>query len=226
MIRSTYPGGITIESGLLESTGGKVWDASLAFNEFLLGCPEFTSEDGRSTLELGSGCGWLGMRLSSALSGMSIVMSERGDLGALEWLNHNISLNPDCHVDSLELDWAQVPDSVSTRKWDFIIGCELVYSYEGARLFVGVLHRLLQQASSVCFYAHSLNRFEAVDELMFAEFKRHDLNVEIVHGSRRSLECVGSFEDLFRPIELVIFRITYSFKTDQNTQLLGSSNNG
>jgi hypothetical protein len=226
MIRSTYPGGITIESGSLESTGGKVWDASLAFYEYLLGCPEFLSKECKSTLELGSGCGWLGMRLSSALPAMNITMSERGDLGALEWLNHNISLNPDCRVDSVELDWANVPEPVITRHWDFIIGCELVYSYEGARLFTSVLHTLLRQPGAVCFYAHSLNRFESVDELMFSEFARHNLNVEIVSGNGRSLDCVGSFEDLFRPIELVIFRISYSFKTDQNTQLLGSSNNG
>lgn len=207
-MRTQYPGDITIESGPLESTGGKVWDASLNFFRFLSDCDELKNPERMKILELGSGCGWLGMRLSKQFVSASILMSEQSQFGALDWLNHNISLNPGLNLEAVELDWAHLPENVASSRWDFVIGCELVYSYGGACLLASVLGSLLGHRGSVCFYAHSLNRFESVDERMFAEFERNNLCVEVVYGNRDSIANIGSFGELFREIELVIFRIT------------------
>lgn len=207
-MRSTFPGEIDIESGPLESTGGKVWEASMRFFSFLIEKSIFTDEMNAKVLELGSGCGWLGMRLAKAIPGTSVTMSEQSCFGALDWLQHNIDLNPGLSVCGVELDWARIPIEICDTKWDFVIGAELVYSYEGARLLASVLRQILQRSGAICYYAHSLNRFESVDEQMFSEFTSNGLQVDVVYGQQAFDHSVGSFSELFRDLELVIFKIT------------------
>lgn len=210
-MRSEYPGEIWIEAFPLESTGGKVWSASLTFYEFLMSSLPFGDGSARSLLELGSGCGWLGMRVAKASPSCSVVVSEQGNFGALEWLLHNMSLNSISNVSALELDWRALPAEVTDRKWDLVFGCELVYSYEGARLLPRLLSQLLQSGVPLCYYAHSLNRFESVDELLLEEFRRNSLKVEVVYGRDVFADnTIGSFDTLFRELELVIFKISVS----------------
>lgn len=146
--------------------------------------------------------------MSKQFPSAKITMSEQAQFDALEWLQHNISLNMDLQVKAVELDWADLPKSVAASHWDFVIGCELVYSYGGAFHLANVLGSLLSNPDTVCFYAHSLNRFESVDERMFAEFERKKLSFEVVYGNHDSIANIGSFTELFREIELVILRIT------------------
>ena len=209
-MRSLFPGDITIESGPLESTGGKVWDASVRFFDFLESSSVLSTSSRIRVLELGSGCGWLGMRIAKVHSDLSVTMSEQGSFGALEWLNHNISLNPELNVSAIELDWARLPDEVCATKWDIVIGAELVYSYEGARLLARVLKEILSRSGATCFYAHSLNRFESVDECMLAEFSSQGLRVDIVYGHEALDHSIGSFTELFRELKLVIFKISFN----------------
>jgi hypothetical protein len=208
---SIYPGSIKIEAFPLASTGGKVWSASFGFFEFL---ESQVFVDGLSSLrilELGSGCGWLGMRTAKHMPLAMVTTSEQAVFGALEWLRHNLSLNEIGNVSAIELDWCNIPHECEQNTWDIIIGCELVYSYEGARLLPAVLRKLLASGKSVCYYAHSINRFESIDELLLEEFARNDLRVEIVSGPDvLKPGYLGSFETLFRDLELVIFKISGS----------------
>ena len=51
--------------------------------------------------------------------------------------------------------------------WDVIIGSDLVYNEVGARMLPKVIARLLGSSSkhdAVCYYAHTLNRFEFLDK--------------------------------------------------------------
>eukprot|EP01126_Amoeba_proteus_P042526 TRINITY_DN4624_c0_g1_i2.p1 TRINITY_DN4624_c0_g1~~TRINITY_DN4624_c0_g1_i2.p1 ORF type:complete len:143 (+),score=23.94 TRINITY_DN4624_c0_g1_i2:296-724(+) len=65
------------------------------------GIPILLSETNRqrrrklNVLELGSGCGWLGMALSINLENMIEVMcmTEQVVGGALDWLRHNVEIN-------------------------------------------------------------------------------------------------------------------------------------
>ena len=207
---SKYPGGIWIEAGPLASTGGKVWQASIDFFDFLVSTLVFTDTRPVRILELGSGCGWLGLRLAKEYQNLSIVMTEQENFGALEWLRHNIALNPDIpSASALALDWGDIPADVVESPWDLVIGSELVYSYEGARLIPRVIKALLIGTSSVCYYAHSLNRFESVDECMLQEFKENGLNIEVVMGSDALVQEPGHFTELFAELRFVVLRITY-----------------
>jgi len=208
-MRLEYPGGIIMETSPLESTGGKVWNASIRFFEFIRDQSDIDMSNSK-TIELGSGCGWLGLRLCKEFPSLQLTMTEQKNFGALEWLNHNVGLNPDISVSTTELDWVTVPESVSEEEWDFIIGSELVYSYDGARLLPSVISKLLRKPNSVCYYAHSLYRFEATDEVLLAEFSRNGLKYTVVYGQEHFDESFGSLEDLFPELELVVFKLVRS----------------
>ena len=207
-MRNVYPGDITIESSPLESTGGKVWNASYDFFKFLQTRLNVDSAAKCRILELGSGCGWLGIRLAKQYPACEIVMSEQSNFGALDWLRYNIDLNGEVDTKAIELDWVNVPMEVAAVSWDYVIGSELVYSYEGARLLPRVLKALLVKPTSICFYAHSLNRFESIDEALLHEFTANGLNVEVVHGHAALATPPGTYTELFPDMQLVIFKIT------------------
>ena len=204
-MKSEYPGNIVLESGPLESTGGKVWHASIEFFDFLKFRSDLTLLNCQA-IELGSGCGWLGLRLCKEFPDMKLTMTEQGNFGALDWLRHNVNLNESIDVDVAELDWGHVSEDISNESWDVILGSELVYSYEGARLLPRVISRLLNKPSSVCYYCHSLYRFEAIDEVLIEEFKSNNLSFEIVYGESAFADF-GSYTSLFPDLQTVIFRI-------------------
>lgn len=193
-----------MESAPLESTGGKVWEASLRSFDILSSilCDKSTDQD-LHVLELGSGCGWLGLRLAQTHTNAHLVMSEQKEFGALEWLQHNMSLNPSISVRAVELNWESIPGEIVSQKWDMIIGCELVYSYKGAELLVGVIDQLLNTPDSVCYYCHTLNRFESVDAHFLRELRKRDFQIEVVHGD---LIEPGEYTELFPEKRLIVFR--------------------
>jgi predicted nicotinamide N-methyase len=201
-----YPGGLNLESAPLESTGGKIWNASIRTYEFIadvLG--GFAGDTPLNVLELGSGCGWLGLRLAKEYSNIRMVLSEQPGFGALAWLEHNLALNPDVPASAVGLNWANIPEEVLSKRWDIIIGCELVYSYIGAELLAQVIYDLLSHPNSVCYYGHSLSRFESIDVRFLSEIRRLSLNMEVVDGE---LTEPGDYADLFPEMRLVIFKFT------------------
>ena len=200
-----YPGGIILESGPLESTGGKVWNASIEFFRFLQSLKGFRN-DSVKVIELGSGCGWLGLRLSKEFDSLKVTMTEQSNFGALDWLNHNVALNPQYGIDVTELDWSNVKSEIVENSWDLILGCELVYSYEGARLLPRVISKLLNTSGSVCYYCHSLYRFEAIDEVLIEEFTANNLDFEIVYG-QEAFADFGTYSSLFPELQTVIFKL-------------------
>ena len=199
---------ITIENSPLESTGGKVWPASMRFEKFLQSIYSGNDSHRLSVLELGSGCGWLGMSLAQSFTSWDVSMSEQSSFGALDWLNHNIALNPLISVSSVELDWCQVSPDSKNRAWDLIIGCELVYSYIGARLLPSVIRELLTSKNSVCYYAHTMHRFPPIDQVFLAELARQSLYYEIVSGPKVLPDMQM---ELFPEMELVVFKIYLSY---------------
>ena len=84
----------------LTTTGGHVWPAAKRLAAFLehehraLGM----DREGATVLELGAGCGWLGMTLAHNLPSLSCVcMTEQEGGDGVVWLQHNVALNEDTH---------------------------------------------------------------------------------------------------------------------------------
>ena len=110
----------------LATTGGRVWEAAEALAGFLArGCrladaaaeAEVASggecaevgrrlrQRGARVLELGAGCGWLGLCLARALpeAGLVVLTEQPGE--ALRHTLRNVAANRDCRVATAELDW-------------------------------------------------------------------------------------------------------------------------
>ena len=148
-----------------QTTGGEVWDAARKLLDYLVA-------DGLagaiSVLELGAGCGWLGMSLAQALPHLElVVLTELVDGGALDWLDHNLEINRNAgscapSVRMKALDWNCFVDGTldvdasahrgflagrgywASPKWrdrpfDVVIGSDLVYDHAGAAALVRVL---------------------------------------------------------------------------------------
>ncbi|KAL4536800.1 hypothetical protein Ndes2437B_g06204 [Nannochloris sp. 'desiccata'] len=89
-----------VENTPLSTTGGHTWKAayrlanyfsSTAANIGLNGGPQINKIN---ILELGAGCGYLGITVARNLPNANIVcLTEQEDGGALSWLRHNVELN-------------------------------------------------------------------------------------------------------------------------------------
>mmetsp|Transcript_10668 Transcript_10668/g.20179 ORF Transcript_10668/g.20179 Transcript_10668/m.20179 type:complete len:205 (-) Transcript_10668:826-1440(-) len=97
----------------LSTTGGHVWDAARRLHQFL-GCQADEiglTKDGASILELGAGCGWLGLNLAINLPhAKRILLTEQVQGGAMEHLTLNIEQAKRSHcipesVEALACDW-------------------------------------------------------------------------------------------------------------------------
>jgi len=194
---------VQTETAHLCTTGGKVWEAAYRMFDFLK-C-HLPREGHLKILELGSGCGWLGMSLAEYLGDTAtIVMTEQENGGGLAWLKHNLSLNPHLsNCQALGLDWINVPCEFQDTHWDVIIGSELVYSPITCELLPKVL-ATLARPTTLIYYAHNCNRFEMLDLCLLENFA--GLKMQVIPNLRDSLPTTLS-ADLFPDLELEIYTI-------------------
>jgi len=178
-----------VETKALRTTGGKVWDAARYLFKFLEVLHSHSvkwlptkSLDGKRYLELGSGCGWLGCNLANNLPDSTFVLTEQEEGGALEWLQHNINLGKQKNVEGKPLDWSSREEFKVEGPWDMIIGSDLVYNEVGAKLLPLVMKTQCDRSNGECpiFYAHTLRRFDHLDEMFFENLQSHGLQFQEV----------------------------------------------
>ena len=195
---------IQVESTPLSTTGGHTWKAAYHLADFLAAVatsqsppppPPNTSTTTTTPppplshlliapdiriLELGSGCGWLGLTTAHNLPTASrIVLTEQEGGGACEWLAHNVLLHTSSsprlkdRVHVVPCDWieysnsnASTPLPLTSERWDFIIGSDLIYNTVGSRLLPRVLRNLMH-AETIVLYCHTKHRFDLLDMEFF-----------------------------------------------------------
>lgn len=178
--------------------------------------------DGATVLELGAGCGFLGMMIARNVPSLkTCLLTEMETGGALEHLQHNVDLNHDLlegRATTSACDWVTFgqpgsdPDStdpVAAEHWDIIVASDLVYDEAGVEMLPRVLGRLIC-GGTVCFYCHTLHRYDMMDADFLQALKAEDL---VVTEVRRRSEATPPpspppFECLFNEHRLVIWRIT------------------
>ena len=173
---------VVYESTALTTTGGVKWDASVYLCDYLEDqCTELGLDQANvRILELGSGCGWLGMILARNLpEAKSILVTEQAAGGGLDWLKHNLSLNESfSNLRAIECDWRWFAgegwqnkfDAATTLKLspstqvDFLLGADLIYSEEGVSLLPLVFRQLAGKSTKIV-YAHTKRRYEVFDHV-------------------------------------------------------------
>ncbi|KAF6263177.1 putative methyltransferase-domain-containing protein [Scenedesmus sp. NREL 46B-D3] len=127
----------------LTTTGGTVWNAARRCASFLESEAKKIGLDrpGVRVLELGAGCGLLGMLVArNTPAAAEVCLTEQAFGGALEHLRHNVQAN--MHLPNMA--------TVTTcAHWDVIIGSDLVYNSAGVMGFPRVLAALMQQLNSI-----------------------------------------------------------------------------
>jgi SAM-dependent methyltransferase len=131
-------------------TGGSVWVASAVIEGFLNDLN--VHWDGARVLELGSGTGWLALKM--ARRGASVTATDRR--GMLDLLMRNVLRNQkkyrctdeedlargrvtELDVECVELDWED--GAVLPGRWDVIVGIEAVYLQQFHQALAGTIRR-------------------------------------------------------------------------------------
>eukprot|EP00802_Teleaulax_amphioxeia_P026183 Tamp_27197.p1 GENE.Tamp_27197~~Tamp_27197.p1 ORF type:complete len:270 (+),score=56.00 Tamp_27197:109-810(+) len=147
---------------------------------------------GLKIIELGAGCGWLGLTIARNLPSASVCITEMEEGGALEHLEYNVALNPMDNVSTAACDWALWQETahksdnatggeggahtnppgggrnsadfkmISSTKWDLVIGSDLIYNDIGVLWLPRVLNDLIGQ-DGVAYYCHTKNRLPMAD---------------------------------------------------------------
>ena len=223
-----------------QTTGGKVWDAARVMLQFLDATPKMLANR-PTVLELGSGTGWLGMTIACRFELTSMVMTEMLEGQALTWLEHNLARNrsaglPVHVVSAVALDWGWVNQpgthgAVLGAHWDIVIGSDLVYNEAGVRMLPQLFAALANPGTRV-LYAHTLNRFEFLDEQFLGALRACGLRYTEVwpeptactDGQQSSGHGAGDgdFEfsgELFPEMRVVVLLIERDRKEATNSQL-------
>ena len=199
------PGSLTAVTPLLirecgTHTGSRVWEGALVQLQWAFQNLDIFA--GRSVLELGAGCGLLGLAIAKSAGPREIVMSEfQGhfvddsapsllDL-LLENMHANLGSIDGGALSVWDLDWTKPQEATcrwpfqeelqegqckkrqradgtktttSAKKFDVIIGSELIYSIEGAAQLLGVLSSFLEE-DGACYLLNNIRR-SGVSELI------------------------------------------------------------
>ncbi|KAJ9473635.1 hypothetical protein DIPPA_22221 [Diplonema papillatum] len=172
----------------LDTTGGTIWEAAHVLGRFLeesgvVGSEACGNRGRPKVLELGSGCGWLGILVALNCPQCDVVMTEQEAGGALAWTRHNLGCCghalPNCSV--APLDWLTGNDAITSAPWDLVIGSDLVYNEAGSDMLPALLPKLLSRSSQreapLFFYAHTRYRYEDLDMSFYRNLAANGLRV-------------------------------------------------
>eukprot|EP00040_Diaphanoeca_grandis_P000719 m.16277 g.16277 ORF g.16277 m.16277 type:complete len:356 (+) comp10970_c0_seq1:199-1266(+) len=102
-----------------------------------------------------------------------------------------------------------VPNPIDAKKWDFIIGSDLVYNEDGVDMLPRVFDHLLTD-DNVAYYCHTKHRYDDMDFDFLNTLKARGLVVEEVRckGDRTPSPSPILFEFLFNEHRIVVYKIT------------------
>lgn len=183
---------------------------------------------GATVLELGAGCGFVGMTIARNCAALGrCVVTEMEEGGALEHLQYNVRLNDEALCGRVEVaacDWRECSDEEQQRegdecttlgdntvldgRWDIVLGSDLVYNEAGVDMLPAVINRLVKNGSAV-YYCHTKHRYDMMDADFLAALASRGLIADEVRRSGESTPPPSPppFECLFNEHRLVVWRI-------------------
>jgi predicted nicotinamide N-methyase len=202
-----------------DSIARHVWDASLGFLKYFdLALQDESSGSARhlqsmiisrkgkclNVLELGSGCGTVGIALTQRLD-CSTILTDLDD--AMDIMRTNMqhsTTTPKSNLDQSVLDWGNNLSQVYARPWDLILVSDCIYNPDSSVLLVKTLVSLRMYAPDALILV-GFKRRHSGDDVFFdhmaqAQFRLIDrYNVDLPH--------IASDLDAYAPvIEFHIFQ--------------------
>lgn len=157
-----------------------VWHSAKGLLDYLLR----NRRDVGSVLEIGAGTGWLGITVAHRLKELcrEVLLTDRTDF----WLRANLEEArkqgiPCLQVSCQAMDWSNTPQvqSVARKKWDYVIGSDLIYSEEGLQILAQTVEVFARSRSGTILYAHTLGRMPELDKRWEQELHARGLTWDI-----------------------------------------------
>ena len=185
------PGGVDTS---IDSTGRFVWSTTVGLRERIQRDMVYAENAAASqperlqVLELGSGCGLLGMGLA-ATGLVDVVLTDHPN--AMEWLGSNIELNRDIireHARVAPLGWgndqhATQLEAQMTSHFDLIVGSDILYDHATHADLVETMIRFAVPANAPIYLAYP----KRSDEDSFLKVAQEHFHVQVeplnVNGS-------------------------------------------
>jgi predicted nicotinamide N-methyase len=151
----TLPPGANPQS---DQTGLSIWGSAAPLLRHLQNS-NVLAERGNSlnVLELGAGCGKLGLGLAAA--GATVVLTDHSD--AIGWLQKNVSLNRDIVGDRTfvrPLTWGSLEDMAAIESsfdsFDLIVGSDLLYNEETHAALIATMKRFAAPTSAPVYLGY------------------------------------------------------------------------
>ncbi len=152
--------------------GLHLWESSIALARWCL--QNKLIFESKSVVELGSGCGLLGIAIAKYVECKEIVLTDYND-AVLENLKENISLNikENKPITIMKLDWTS--ECNDNKTYDIVIGSELIYKGGPIKELVKTIKRLLSK-EGICIL--SMPKKRMMTELFTSYIEEENLQIE------------------------------------------------
>eukprot|EP00039_Didymoeca_costata_P002408 m.60000 g.60000 ORF g.60000 m.60000 type:complete len:236 (+) comp11286_c0_seq1:176-883(+) len=209
----------------MDTTGGKVWDAARHLCHYLEMEQKLLDlhKDGKKIIELGAGCGYLGLIIAKNIASAHVCVTEMATGGALSHLKHNIKLNQHKemvgnNIEAKECDWIDYGDDGNDsaasldllgQQWDIIVGSDLVYNDIGVAYLPKVISKLASKDTTT-LYCHTKHRYDMMDHDFLLNCEKEGLDVEEVwaHDETAPPPSPPPWENLFNEHRIVVWKIS------------------
>lgn len=185
---------VSQNNSVQEHTGGIVWETSYLLASYLL-CRHQSTDDSSSAflpplgkvLDIGSGCGMLGLVLAISRLAQSVVLSEAPEV--MKDLTSNVERNAKTNEDlagavsARRLDWTDLDadikaagDDLRPHSFDTIVGTDVVFAKSLVAPLLGCLARMAHKKSRI--YLCLQVRCEDAHAMLLRSAKRFGLRIE------------------------------------------------
>ena len=212
------------EQTLFKADGGEglhLWEASVLLSRWVLKNKELFK--GKTILELGSGCGLLGMSILKYTDCSSLVFSDYVD-SVIENLKENIALNQDDENNSDEsrkdwynkaliekIDWKNFESQITS--YDIIIGTELIYQGGPIKELACMINKVLAK-DGICYISMPLKR--SMTDIFISYLKELDLEIKAEKIEDEDFYSISICEDLnesklfedMKKMDIMLYSIT------------------
>lgn len=129
-----------------ESIAKHLWDgAIIGMYELLEDDPVGLPKQPRHILELGAGCGLIGIGFAQLYKRSNVVLTDLDD--AEEICKYNIKLNQVPNAKFKEFDWNEDDQEVTSVNWDLVLTTDCIYNDDSYAALIGALTRVAKPST-------------------------------------------------------------------------------